>query len=469
MEAVRLFWLGALVAVLSACGGGGSGSVDSAPVISNLRYTPSTELQLPGSRTTVDGTIDFADTGRNVIEMHLTTSAGDSLTVPLSVPDTASGTLTGSFTVALDQIGRSTFEIWLQDSAGQMSNRLGGTFDVLVNDTVPRWRHAPGQTELYRLLETRPLNAVAWNGTQYVFVGGGVIVMSSDLVSWTLNPTPSSDQALNSIAWSGTALVAVGSEPRYGGARDVLLHSTNGVDWTATHMADQCPAPLPGTTPPPCTYKAGLSKVIWAGSQFVAVGREAVPGVGTFALILTSPDGVTWTQQSKNTLPVGADIDGMGMGMTSVAWSGNLVVSVGRTSDGSAALWTSTDARNWSAGTLPALPQFTLRDIAWGLGRFVAVGWGGTLPPIAVRSSATVSSSDGIGWQINASSLPLSALNAVGVGPTRSLIVSTTDYATSLDGRQWSATVNASTCAGGVIWDGRRWVGVNGTEVCISP
>jgi len=472
---VRVSWIGVLVAVLSACGGGGGGNFDSAPAISNLRYTPSTELQLPGSKTTVTGTIDFADTGRNVAEMHLTTSAGDSLTIPLSVPDVASGTLTGSFSVALDQIGRSTFEVWLQDSAGQVSNRLGGSFDVLVNDTVPRWRPVPGQTELGRLLGTRGLNTVAWNGAQYVFVGGGVIVTSSDLVSWTLHLTPSSDQGLNSIAWSGSAFVAVGSEPSYGGARDVLLHSTDGVDWTATHVADQCPAPLPGTTPPPCTYKAGLSKVIWAGSQFVAVGREVVPGVGTFALILTSPDGRIWTQQAKNTLPVGADIDLVGvygMGMTSVAWSGNLFTAVGRASDGSAGLWTSTDARNWSMGTLPPLAQFTLRDVAWGLGRFVAVGWGGTLPPVAIRSSATVSSSDGTNWQLNTGSLPLSALNAIGVGPTRYVIASTTDWATSLDGRQWPAPVfvpSAHCGASGLLWDGQRWVGVVGIDVCVSP
>ena len=62
--------------------------------------------------------MDSADSGGNVIEMHLSTSAGDSLILPLSLPGVGKGTLTGSFTVSLDQIGRTSFEVWLQDSAG---------------------------------------------------------------------------------------------------------------------------------------------------------------------------------------------------------------------------------------------------------------------------------------------------------------------------------------------------------------
>lgn len=463
------------VAVLWGCGGDG-GSSDPAPTISNLRWTPTSALQLPGERTTVNGTIDFADSGRNIVELHLSTSAGDTLAVPLTPPDASAGSLTGSFSVALDQIGQTGFEVWLQDSGGQVSNRLAGSFDVLVNDTVPRWRAAPGQAELTRLLGTHGLNGVASNGTRYVFVGGAIVV-SSDLASWQVQSIASS---LSSIAWSGSAFVAVGREPIYGGERDVLMRSSDGLTWTTQHMADHCPAPPPNTTPPPCEYKAGLSKVIWAGSQFVAVGRETMPGVGTFALVLTSPDGQAWTQQAKGIVPVGTDIDLVdvyGMGVSSVAWSGSRFVAVGRAADGTAALWTSTDTTSWSAGNVPAMPaapptpdEFTLRDIAWGLGRFVAVGWGGTLPPVAVRASATLSSTDGLSWQLNSSALPLSALNAVGAGPSRYLAVSTTDYATSTDGRTWAPQIAATGCgAAGVFWDGQRWIGVNGAEVCVSP
>jgi hypothetical protein len=457
-----------VAALLSACGGDG-GSGDAAPSISNLSYTPTSELQLPGDSATITGTVDFADSGGNVVEMHLSTSAGDSLTLPLSLPGVDMGTLTGSFTVSLDQIGRTSFEVWLQDSAGQVSNRLGGTFDVFVNDTVPRWRSAPGQAELGRLLGTNGLNGVASDGKRYVFAGSNVIVTSTDLVSWDVQSVAF---ILNSIAWSGKAFVAVGSEWIRGGERDVLMHSADGASWSVMHMVDNCPAPLPGTTPPNCEYKAGLSKVIWAGSQFLAVGREAVPGVGTFALILTSPDGLSWTQQAKVAIPVGADVDVYGMGMASVAWSGSRFVAVGRATDGSAALWTSPDALSWSAGTLPGLPaapQFTLRDVVWGHGQFVAAGWGGTLPPIAVRSSATLASSDGINWQLSTSNLPLSALNAIGVGPTRFLLVSTTESSTSTDGRNWSTRVDASTPGNDVLWDGVRWIGVGSNQVRISP
>ena len=468
IEFDRVIVVVALGVLLLACGGDGGGG-DTAPSISNLRYTPASELQLPGESTAITSTVDFVDSGGNVVEMHLSTSAGGSLTLPLSLSGVGNGTLTGSFTVALDQIGQTSFEVWLQDSAGQVSNRLGGTFDVFVNETVPRWRNAPGQAELGRLLGTNGLNGLAWDGKKYVFAGSNVIVRSTDLVSWELQST---DSMLNSIAWSGTSFVAVGSTGD--GHRAVMMHSSDGLTWSTMTTTDQCPAAPPGTLPPLpfCEYRAGLSKVIWAGSQFVAVGREKVPGVGTFALILASPDGLSWTQQGKAALPVGADIDVYGMGLASVAWSGSRFVAVGRATDGSAALWTSLDALSWSPGTLPSMPpapQFTLRDVVWGHGQFVAAGWGGTLPPIAVRSSATLASSDGTSWQLNTSALPLSALNAVGVGPTRYLLVSTTESSTSTDGRNWSTRVDASTPGNGVLWDGVRWIGVGSNQVRISP
>jgi hypothetical protein len=458
----------ALIGLLSACGGGGGGGGDAAPSISNLRFTPTSELQLPGERTTINGTVDFVDSGGNVVEMHLSTSAGDSLTLPLSLPGVANGTITGSFSVALDEIGQTSFEVWLQDSVGQVSNRLGGSFDVLVNETAPRWRNAPGQAELGRLLGTNGLNGLAWDGKKYVFAGSNVIVRSTDLVAWELQ---SIDSVLNSIAWSGTSFVAVGSTGN--GQRAVMMRSSDGLTWSTMTTPDQCPAP-PGSLPPlpVCEYRAGLSKVIWAGSQFVAVGREKVPGVGTFAMVLTSPDGLSWTQQAAGAIPVGADIDAYGMGMASVAWSGSRFVAVGRAFDGSAAVWTSPDALSWSPGTLPSMPaapQFTLKDVVWGHGQFVAAGWGGTLPPIAVRSSATLASPDGTSWQLNTSALPLSALNAVGVGPTRYLLVSTTETSTSTDGRNWSIRVDAGTPGNGALWDGVRWIGVGSNQVRVSP
>jgi hypothetical protein len=300
---------------------------------------------------------------------------------------------------------------------------------------------------------------------------GDVIVTSPDLVSWTEQTMPT-DSALGSIAWSGSGLVAVGTRSTGGQSQAVLLHSSDGATWTVKQVVNRCPtSPLP---PPPCSYQAGLSKVIWAGTQFVAVGRESVPGAGDFALILTSPDGLAWTQRAKDSVPVGADIEGpYGLGLSSVAWSGSQFVAVGRTVGGSAAVWTSADALNWTERAPPNLGPFTLRDVAWGLGRFVAVGWGwdGTRPtPVAVRTAATLTSTDGMDWQANQGSLPLSSLNAIGVGPSRFLIASTTDWHTSTDGSQWATKLSASAGGShGAFWDGKRWVGVGAYEIQVSP
>ena len=73
---------------LAACGGGGSSGSppDVAPSISNLRYTPTSALQSPGGVATLSGTIDFSDSGANVSSLHLSTSAGATLTVAVPLP-----------------------------------------------------------------------------------------------------------------------------------------------------------------------------------------------------------------------------------------------------------------------------------------------------------------------------------------------------------------------------------------------
>ena len=351
MEFDRVIVVVALAALLLACGGDGGGG-DTAPSISNLRYTPASELQLPGESTAITSTVDFVDSGGNVVEMHLSTSAGALDIAAVIVRRRqwhAHRQLHGSRST---RSGSTSFEVWLQDSAGQVSNRLGGTFDVFVNETVPRWRDAPGQAELGRLLGTNGLNGLAWDGKKYVFAGSNVIVRSTDLVSWELQST---DSMLEQHCMVRDKLCRR-RHVAGNGHRAVMMHSSDGLTWSTMTTTDQCPAAPPGTLPPLpfCEYRAGLSKVIWAGSQFVAVGREKVPGVGTFALIL---DVTGWFESGpsrrRRTLPVGADVDVYGMGLASVAWSGSRFVAVGRAADGSAALWTSLDALSWSPGTLP--------------------------------------------------------------------------------------------------------------------
>jgi hypothetical protein len=414
------------------------------PVITNLRYSPISALQSPGGLVTLTGTFDFSDAGANVAVLHLSSNSGPELTVPVALPGVTSGTLIGDFLVSIDLVGHYTFEIWLEDSAGNTSNHLGGTFDVLVNDTATTWREVPLS------LGGSILMGAAWNGATYVAVGGigtaGTVITSTDAIIWTPQSTPVS-APFKSAAWSGSTWVVVGDDAA---GRAVILNSPDAVNWTLSYQTAPC------TLPPVCPPVQALSKVIWAGTQFVSVGAETVAGSPRSALVMTSPDGVSWTQQASGLIPVGLTEGGM----TSIAWSGSVLVAAGEAPDSTAAVWRSTDAVNWSSQSLPLTGQSVLRDVAWGASGFVVVGWGG-IPATAV-------STDGIVWRANQDAGYLSAMNAVGAGPTRYLAVSNTSIETSTTAETWSATPTMRSCGNAVLWDGRRWVSF-GAEVCLSP
>ena len=224
-----------------------------------------------------------------------------------------------------------------------------------------------------------PLGGVVWTGKQFVAVGGqmedslkALIITSPDGVTWTQRTT-TLPIFLTRIAWSGSTLVAVGGA-------GVVLTSTDGVAWTPRST---------GVT-------LHLWDVIWAGNQFVAVGgndvgeniRGVVGGMGT--VVLTSPNGLTWTRRAVPTTQPLAGIE----------WNGSLFVATGRAASGvsgqagNAVVLTSTNAINWTLRD-SGLASHDLYHVTWGNGRFVAVG-----DDMTVRHST-----DGISWT-PASSLP---------------------------------------------------------------
>ena len=429
----------ALLLTLAACGGGGD-EPPHPPTISNLKYSPATALRAPGGTVPISGTFDFADAGGDITSLRITSSGGVDLTVATpALSAIKSGTGTGTFTVSVDTIGRYTFELWAVDSRGSASNRLSGTFEVLPDDTATAWTRLD-------VLPPAVLNGVAWDGRQYVAVGArGTVMTSPDLSRWTVQAS-GVDHTLRSVAASPSRFVAVGDN----GSEAVVLGSTDGTTWSVHYRTG-------GLSP-----MRMLSKVIWTGSQFVAVGQEVFLSVAPpwipYALVFTSPDGVTWTQRAGRKIALG-DWAPSESAMSSVAWSGKRFVAVGIYR--SSAAWTSTDAENWTRIDMPGTPTFehNLRDITWGNGRFVAVGWGG--------APAVFTSTDGIDWQGNSGSEPLPAMNAVTTGASRYLAVSNTYRETSVDGMTWTV-IPSSDCGNGVLWDGTRYLSV-GVSICRSP
>jgi len=120
---------------------------------------------------------------------------------------------------------------------------------------------------------------------------------------------------------------------------------------------------------------ATLRGVIWAGAQYVAVGQaNGDVGCGSIGIVLTSPDGRSWTPHTTC-----ADTT------TGVLWgvasSGTQVVAVG-----GADILSSSDGISWTSQS-GAAGKFLL-DVASSGSTFVAVGEGGVV----------LTSPDGITW-----------------------------------------------------------------------
>ena len=137
-------------AALASCGGGGGGESDHPPSIFNLTYAPAITLQVPGGTISINGTVDFTDLGGDVASLRMVSSAGADLTVPISnLSGMTAGTVQGTFVVSADKVGKYTFEIWMTDSRGSISNRLAGAFEVLPAEptvhppSISRLRYSP--------------------------------------------------------------------------------------------------------------------------------------------------------------------------------------------------------------------------------------------------------------------------------------------------------------------------------------
>lgn len=198
-----------------------------------------------------------------------------------------------------------------------------------------------------------------------------------------------------------------------------------------------------------------LNGVASSGTHIVAVGSQLdLSGQPTLkGLILTSSDGVTWTEM-PGTIP-GT--------LNAVVWSGNQFVAVGSAysqSNRQALVYTSSDGFNWTSTVLSQAGD--LYDIAWSGTRYVATGYGGA-----------ATSTDGFAWQQSGFGLAGVAGNAIAWSGQHFLVCSVADCALSADGLTWSTiqqSMNQLSNIDGITWDGTKWVFVGADSyVATSP
>ncbi len=162
----------------------------------------------------------------------------------------------------------------------------------------------------------------------------------------------------------------------------------------------------------------------------LAVGRSdkiisgegtAAPNIVSYSSIVTSPDGITWTEQT----PKLTDSVMYGIGN-----SNGLIVIVGEDAN----IWYSINGFNWTQATISGSAiTDTLRSVAYGNNKFVVVGDSGTI----------LLSSDGITYtQITSSSITTNNLRSVFFDETSEKFIVVGDSDTilrSTNGTLWTA------------------------------
>jgi hypothetical protein len=183
------------------------------------------------------------------------------------------------------------------------------------------------------------VSSVAYGNGKFVAIGGTNVVASTDGMFWS--PLISATATNLSIVTYGKGLF-VGA-----GLRGVIQTSTNGDVWTPRTS---------GTT-------RALLGAAFGNGRFVIVGNAGI--------VLVSDDGITWTNVASSS-PFTTVLNG-------VTYGSGTFVAVGypSPSTGFSTILTSPDGIAWTERTANSVQ--TLRGVAYGDGTFLAVGEQGTI------------------------------------------------------------------------------------------
>ncbi|HET9694353.1 MAG TPA: hypothetical protein VFP48_08200 [Steroidobacteraceae bacterium] len=401
---------------LVSCGGGDDGHDEPsthAPVISNLQVSPDFVRQFDGDgRASIGGTFTFSDAGRDLASFTLKTSQGETITADIEgAAGMKSGILSGGLEIDSTVLGDFGFELYVTDREGSRSNTLSGTISVVVNDTAERW-----SLQSLPVPSGSPLQlwSVVYGGARYVAVGDSIFT-SPDATTWT-ERDPGVVHTLHDVAWTGSRYIAVGDA-------GTLLTSGDGSDWTL-HT-------IPAVTQPVLNGVAG------SPARAVAVGTQGA--TASDDLILTSTDGVTWTQVvTPETVALDA-----------VTWSGSRFVAVGTDYGGTSVQYValvSSDGTGWQKHPVPV--QGRLTEVIWDGAQFVAAGYGGVAR--SPDGTTWTQVGPGVAWG-----------RALGSSGERYLLCVLSTCQVSEDGLQWYSTQSlpgVDPHVMGLTWGDTKWV-----------
>ncbi|ULQ54913.1 hypothetical protein KJS94_09710 [Flavihumibacter rivuli] len=433
---------------------GGCSKSDSSPeppnppptsfVLSNLEYNPK-QVALKATSYTVGiaGSITFTGAQGGIASIRLVSPQGLDLTIPVQG---GSGMTSGTLSLLLEletptQPASFSFEVWAVDEKNRSSNKLSGTVSFIIDDSAITWRN-------YVLSPFGILNKAIWANNLFVAIGeGGRIMTSPNGEIWT-DRESKTNANLRSICWSGNQFIAVGPGP-------TIISSPNGIDWNVRKQEN--------------TSMKHLSGVCWTGSQFIAVGGQYT--TLAHGLIMTSADGINWNEQPPIILRGE---------LKSVAWSGNKAVTVGEVAieaptggfNMEPLILSSIDGLNWTQQSVSMTNKVPLIEVNWFKDKFIALGGFGLQGPGMNQGVTIISSVDGNAWN-TVSTLPANFSMKTMIQVGNKYVGAGIGIHTSPDLINWTTRYPMSASdysINGLAWNGYSYGAVGKlTEILVSP
>ena len=374
------------------------------PRISNLEVVPTFLWHMEDDgNTTATATFDYSDIGLDIATMHVEISDGSSSAIDLAgTIDTETGSISEQINVPTTHVGTYTVTIWLVDAVGDESNRLDRNV-LVVNDVSGESDWVPRVTGLAEVLNDvlwngneflavgnrgtilrsadgidwtsvdsgteADLRAIAWNGSTYAVVGDSAILVSDDGENWTpqfLGPVPDS---LRAAAFSDVQLIVAGWNEASGTAV-IYSSADNGVTWVPADVLPQS--------------GRSITDLVWGNGTFVATTVRMESADNREARMLTSADGLVWTEVVASTEAIGT---------FSILWDGDSFWAGGRVGR----IYTSPDGNTWTeiqtgmqASIFTGIAESGKELIADGYNEWI--GWG-PVPKTGVKTE-----DNGMSW-----------------------------------------------------------------------
>lgn len=213
------------------------------------------------------------------------------------------------------------------------------------------------------------IRQVAYGNGKYIGIAdGGLILASTDGVNWSKHKL---NQSFWSVVWgsnqstgqAGLFVVSGISNTGVGSDSGIILTSSDGITWSQK----------------PFTERVNSIKVIWGNNQFVALAKTGLQNDTT--AFFTSADGLNWSKKASMTI-----------GVYSIYTVGNLYLGLGGNG-----IYSSSDCISWTLHSINLNIEYRFKSVTWDGHRYYIVADSSTSVPGPCRTKI-ITSIDGISW-----------------------------------------------------------------------